>query len=268
MRFRTLLCAVALAATVAPAARGQTIYVVGNATQFGTIDLSTNTYTQVAASTPNQLDGLTTSGGTLYGATISGQLYTVNPATGAQTAVGSATAGVAYTGLAPNGAGSLFTYDVVAEQLGSIDRTTGAYSAIGASGFNQSNMTGTLAVSGGTLYGSAFDGNVPFRRTLVTFNTSTGAASFVGSDNPIYQDLILFTVNGALQGLNGTTLYSVNSSSGALTQLGTITGANLPVMFSAAVLTPVPEPAASLGVVMAAAGLTWWCRRRGGAGVR
>ena len=37
-----------------PAARAQTVYVVGNATQFGTIDLGTNTYTQVAAGTPNQ----------------------------------------------------------------------------------------------------------------------------------------------------------------------------------------------------------------------
>jgi hypothetical protein len=125
-------------------------------------------------------------------------------------------------------------------------------------------MAGTLAVSGGTLYGSGFNGNVPFLRNLVTFNTSTGAATFVSStDNPTYQDLILFDVNGSLRGLKGNTLYSVNPSSGALTQLGTITGANLPGMFYAAVLTPVPEPAAPLGVVMAAAGLaTWWRRRR------
>src|SRR4051794_13465230 len=100
MTLRTLLCAAALAAAAAPAAHAQTVYVVGSATQFGTIDLSPTPYPQTAASPANDLRGLATSAGTLYGGSSSGQLYTVNPATGAQTAVGSST-GTFYTGLAP-----------------------------------------------------------------------------------------------------------------------------------------------------------------------
>lgn len=130
---------------------------------------------------------------TLYAATgsrgVNGVLYAVNPATGASTAVAPI--------LAP---GNL---------------------PIGITGLAFSPLDGVL-------YGVTGLESPNAIRSLVTINPLTGAANIIGSLTGQFGVTglsdISFQSDGTLYGYNGSTLYTINLSSGALTTIGS-TGA-------------------------------------------
>lgn len=123
----------------------------------------------------------------LYGATAGGEgaasaLYTIDPATGAATAVG---AGIGFgrcSALEASDAGIL--YAACTSALGSrvlvrVDRTTGVGTEIGPLGLQVGNVTDMSFAPDGTLYGyvNVNQGNP----ILLTIDTTDGSASSVGN---------------------------------------------------------------------------------------
>jgi hypothetical protein len=186
----------------------------GTTNLFGTMDLTTGQFTRIATTTP-LFGSLTASpGGTLYGGAgnLNLNLYTISPS-GATSQVGTAAApgdSFGFTGLASEGAAGFFGV----YQIGSIP---GPFSAtlehISADG-NSSNVVGTM----GTTFGSFNSGNLAFGpngtlyfnawnasfvSTLYSVNTSTGVATAVGSGLGSTDPLALVSV--------GTTLYGIDT---------------------------------------------------------
>ncbi len=102
-----------------------------------------------------------------------GSLYTIDPATGAATLVGSGNRFL--DGLAINSAGQAFAIDgAFSGALYSLDLTTGASTLIGSLGVSVRAQFG-LTFADGTLYGLSSNGQ------LYSFNTATGAATFLAN---------------------------------------------------------------------------------------
>lgn len=102
----------------------------------------------------------------------SSALYSINPATGLATLIGSSS--VFLDGLAINGAGQAFGIDgIFSDALYSVDLATGTPTLIGGLGLGDINTQFGLTFADGTLYGVSADGS------LYSFNTTTGAATFL-----------------------------------------------------------------------------------------
>ena len=211
----------------------------GSNKEFGTFDLQTRVYSQINTTTQT-LSALAAYNGQLYATDFSDPsiLYTVSD-TGTLSPVGNT--GTNITGLAFNASGIL--YANTGDELGTLIPSTGAYTNIGFTGFPSSNIFGTLAFSNGVLYDAIEDGG---EGLLASLNLTTGAATVIGGSR-LYGEMALFDAQNVLYGIRGTSLFSINTTSAALTVLGNITGSNRPGQFFAAVAAPttsdVPEPA-------------------------
>ena len=104
---------------------------------------------------------------------------------------------------------SPFAYVVSASnQFGTINLTSGTFTSIG----NTDRTLNSLTLSpGGILYSQDGSG------TLLTLNATTAQVTPIGTGLPL---AVNFRSDGALFGESGTTLYSVNSSTGATTPVG------------------------------------------------
>lgn len=134
-----LLAAVLL---VSPASRGfaQKVYVTGSKNQFGTVDVKTGEYTNIAT-LMMPLAGITRADdGTLYGAGFNGRLYTVDSKTGALKAqnlgadLNSAAASNSTTVFATNES-SILVYNIKDRKettVGAVDLPTGYQTNFGA----------------------------------------------------------------------------------------------------------------------------------------
>ena len=211
-------------------------YVVSASNQFGTINLTSGTFTSIG-NTDRTLNSLTLSpGGILYSQDGSGTLltlnattaqvtpigtglplavnfrsdgalfgesgttlYSVNSSTGATTPVGDF--GTNFIGDAAVFSSTSQLYMVAATAattsgLYTVNTTTGAATLIGDNGF----LVFSIFFSGNTLYGFTADPNTGFGPgPIVTLNTATGAGTVVGP-----QDAALATVLGAVP-FSGTT---------------------------------------------------------------
>ena len=156
------------------------------------------------------------------------QLYTVNPETGATTAVGPI--GFTVTGLAIDPTtgilyGVTTTNDPTApENLITIDRATGDGTVVGPLGHIVAELDFNSA---GQLFGWSESED-----DLVTINKATGAATVVGeSDLSTYGDGMSFNINDVLyvlpRGDNGD-YYTVNTATGEPTRVGTLSGSEPP----------------------------------------
>ncbi|MCX7113095.1 MAG: PEP-CTERM sorting domain-containing protein [Proteobacteria bacterium] len=216
----------------------------GSSSQFGTFDLQTRAYSQITASTTQTLSGLAASNGQLYATSNANPalLYTLSD-TGTLAAVGGT--GRLISGLAFNASGTLYADDKTNSSLGTLNPSTGAYANIGSISPTSVNSNGVLAFSNGVLYAVITNG--PNIKVLASLNLASGAATQIGPDAQ-YVGMILFDAQNVLYGISiSKNLYSINTSTAALTNLGAITGSNLPGNFNAAVAAPttsdVPEPA-------------------------
>src|ERR1017187_7603185 len=137
---RQVMVSLALVLCTLPASAGNLAYVV-NGFQFGTVDLVTGAFQQIGPDPPEGVGGLVPGlNGSLLTLAFSGNLDSINPATGVTSVIGS-------TGLA--------------------DCSTPA----SACGPTSANMLGGL---GGTIYATDFNND------LYTVNPATGVATLIG----------------------------------------------------------------------------------------
>jgi hypothetical protein len=189
--------------------------------------------------------------GTLYSAgSADSTLYTINPNNGTATGSVSHLSG-SFNGLEFVG-NTLYGAHVpgpsTASTLGTVNTTTGAFSAIGLTG--QLSLSGLAYDTGtSTMWGMT---EISFEATLVTVNLTTGAATL---GQPLFDNTNAYILDnvGSIEFLNGVLyagislngsvnpggLYSINTANGAATPIGN-TG-----MGSITGLTAVPVPAAA-----------------------
>jgi PEP-CTERM motif len=213
----------------------------GTTNLFGTMDLTTGQFTQISTTTP--LFGSITGGpgGTIYGGegNLNYNLDTISPS-GVPSQFGTVTApsnSYGFTGLASAGAAGFYAIDQVGSLPGPFSATLEHISADGTS----SSVVGTL----GTSFWSFNSGNLAFGpngslyfnvwptssmdTTLYQVNTTTGAATAVGSGLGAPDPLALVTVGTTLYGIDtfvSTTpaIYTINTTTGAATEIGTVSG--------------------------------------------
>jgi hypothetical protein len=216
---------------------------------FGVVDLTTGgfTATSVLGSAMNGLG--VGSGGTLY--TTNGQtLYTINPTTGALSAVGNTPIVIFDMGSTTSGLFAVGT-DM---NLYSINPTTAAATLIGATGLAYFNG---LSTGSNTLY-------LTNGSTLYTVNTATGAATLVGSSSSgIFGAEVV--ENGTLYAGSATplALYSLNGSNGDGTFLTDVSGTRSNFWGLAPdAVTPLPAALPLFATGLGGLGLLGWRRKR------
>ena len=211
---------------------------------FGTMDLTTGQFTQVATTTP--LFGSLTAGpgSTLYGgaANLNLNLYTISPS-GATSQFGTVTAPSSapslangFLGLASEGSAGFFADFSTGLNPTPLTYTLEHISADGTS----SSVVGTM----GTSFGSFNSGNMTFGpdgnlymnawntsdvATLYEVNTTTGAATAIGSGLGSADPLALVSVGTTLYGIDtfetsNPSIYTIDTTTGVATQIGTVSG--------------------------------------------
>lgn len=262
------------------------VYVIGGSGHFGTIDLATGNFAPIGPEVPEGSTGLVMGpNGSLLTLAVSGNLNSINPATGVTSFVGATGLGDCTTPASPCGPnsadnivrfGSAFFATDLANNLYTINPSTGAASLLGATGIpplpfkllatNPDGSTNavdqTLFASGGKLY-ATFDAiTIDFSTFTITpvipaslyqIDPLTGIATVIG---PTALNLsAAVDVNGAV--------YAFNAASSELVKLDLTNGTTSFVSTvdpSAGLISgasPVPEPGTNLlvgmGVIAAAA---------------
>jgi hypothetical protein len=242
-RILSHLLAAVFCLTLASDVRADPVYVSRVFSHFGTVDLLTGAYTDIAT-TSVQLNALTfASNGTLYGIGSDNHLYTVNTTTGALTDVGNTGSFFALNSLAAGSNGKLFGEDPFGN-LFSIDPQTGKATEVGPANEFGLHPTGTLAFGPGDML---FTDISFFGDFLNTQDQSNGMATKVGSTAlDINFPGGLFFDNGQAFafGFFGE-LFSINTGTGTANSTGvTISGGFGPVLGAAAgpAENVVPEP--------------------------
>jgi hypothetical protein len=169
-----LLAVAALCLPFASYAQAEPVYVSRDFSQFGTVDVGTGVYTEIAT-TSVQLDALTFApNGTLYGMGTDNHLYTVDPASGGLTNVGPTGTFFPVTSLAARKDGAVFGDDPFG-MLFRVNLLTGTAAPVGGSGVSDLHRRGTLAFGpGDTLF-------IIIGNSLYTQDQNTGAATPVGA---------------------------------------------------------------------------------------
>jgi hypothetical protein len=246
-------------------ASATTAYMVTGTDQFGTINLSTGTFSSLgtteAGSTAEPMVGLGETGGVLYGAGGANDdtLYSINTANGALTSLG-ASATIEYTAFGSTLTG-LYAVSTTGN-LYSVNPANGATTEIGSTTLTNGG-TLTLSTGSSTLYFAEFASGA---YNLYTLSTSTGAAALVGTTSTPIGALmwdgvsVLYGGQDSPDPLKVDTLSIVN---GAVTTGPALTGTASNMDGFAPILTGTgtPEPGTwgLLGVGMVGLGLV---RRR------
>jgi len=211
---------------------------IGNGGNFGTIDLNTGVFTFLGNS-GQTLSGMAVENGTLYGSSYlngTGSLFTINPANGSLTTVG--TSNVDFNEFGSTTTSGLYAMDTNAN-LYSINPNTGAPKLIGATGLGFGTWS-ALSNNASTLYFA--DG-----ANLYTINTSTGAATLVGNMGGSQMGGLVME-GGVLYGGENTPSFAVatlDSITGVATTGPDVTGQNAGEFYGLAPNPlPVPEPPA------------------------
>jgi hypothetical protein len=206
----------------------------GASNPFGTVDLNSGAFTLIGNMGAGTYSGLGVANGSIY-TEQNGNLYSVNLTNANLTliggsggtlmaAFGSTTSGL--YGLAGVGANVVAT-------LFSINPANGSVTAIGPVGVipNGGGAYAKLSTGSGTLY-------LENNGSLYTVNTSTGAATLVGTESGAYPVNAVLFENGTLYlGSNGFGVGTINSSTGEIAIHSTILGG--PNFFGA--LAPGPS---------------------------
>jgi len=246
-------------ASAGPVMADNYAYEATNSEDFGIIDLNTGVYTQIGHM-GQLLRGLGVANGVIYGGVDLGNtLYSVNPTSGALTAVGSGSMSYADTGSTLTGLYALDTagYSGGKANLWSINPLTGAATLIGSTGLT---YTGSSAIGLSTNSSTLYFAN---GAALYTLNTTTGAATLVGFTGTSGL-AALVTEGGTLYGAANVPVFlvfTVNPTTGLATFVTTESLA--PSTFSglAPLPTPVPIPGAVLILGPGLAGLAAMRRR-------
>lgn len=210
--------------------------------EFGTLDLNTGKFSVLGAE-GGLLVGPGVFDGVLYADSGDGQLYTVNTANGAMTAVGSAQP-VDFSDFGSTTTGLYGLDSDPVENLYSINPQTGQATEIGSTGVDSAGLY-SLSTNSATLYATATD--------LYTISTSTGQATSVGAVAANAYPWALVFENGTLYSAGGSAcenggacqIFTINPTDGASTAGPDITGlasGDTPFGLAPDPL-PTPEPA-------------------------
>lgn len=271
--FRLALLAVvsmSIAAQHCEAGSLPTVYVVGSGNEFGTLNLSTGTFTSIAtlsfpaADTNDQLFGLGFgANGQLYGVDSRSDaiLWQVNTGTGQLTEVG--TIGQSADGAGADAAGDFYglTTDSNAN-LYNLNPLTNSATVVGNTGLYGSGLVAPTA-DGTQVFASVYGGGGP--DGLSSIDTSTGKATVLNVDTgyTLYSGLV---VDGTLYAFatNGAILTFSSTNNWAPTVVATYSLPNDDKIEGAAVfLGSVPEPSGVvMGLIAITAGGAFGLRRR------
>jgi len=283
-----LTLGLAMGATQASA--GEVLYATadnGTTNVFGTLDLATGQFSQVATTTPLFWSLTAGVGGAVYGGAADRNLYGISPS-GGTSQFGTVTSppgnlAPGFWGLASQGAAGFFAIDVTYNPTTFV--ATMNLDHISADG-TSSSLVGTLGTSfatwnsgclafgpDGKLYFDTWNGSVV--TTLYQVNTTNGALTQIGSGLGSVNPLTLASDGTTLYGIDtyatsgGRTIYSIDTTTGLGTAIGTVSG--LPTGYSLdtiAFAAAVPEPssislfaAGSLVVLCLSGRLRGWSRR-------
>ena len=159
-----------------------TAYVIDNTGDAFTVDVATGTYTALGniagAWTCGEFDPIS---GTFYAMDGNGDLYTIDFVDLTATLVGNTgVSGGVPIGLAIDGSGAAYYYDVVDDNLYSIDLTTGVGTVIGSIGFDANYGQGMFwDKATNTVYMTAFNAGAVFDSEFRSVDLATGATTLI-----------------------------------------------------------------------------------------
>lgn len=258
------LVAVALSAAILPgtASAGPVVYVAGTGNEFGTLDLTTGAFTQIAMlnlpggpSVDNMYAMGVGSDGHLYGldSALNASLYQIDTTTGGLTSLG--TTGQSAIGGTTDSAGTMFVLsqsfaDSTFYTLTPPSTTT---NVVGPTGLFLAQGLVAVTADGSQLFATAYN-QTSGLYDLYSVNVTTGVATDIGATSyggTNYQPLSGLFVNGTLYGFDANNdIFTINTSTGALTLIGSVSGLGSGDYLSAAAVVggqTIPEPS---GVVM------------------
>ena len=253
---QTLVAAAALAACTGALA-APILWISDSGGRLGTVDVATGSTTVVGNMGQAMFDIAFDSVGNLWGISGGAQLYSINSSTAAATLVGSTGTGF-INSLVFGPGGVLYA---AGSSLYSINTSTGAGTLIGAG--NGYNSSGDLAFVGGNLYLAS---GPTANDSLWDIDETTGLGVNIGAIGSGAVFGLATPDNITLYGLSGTTVLSINTTTGAGSFVVNYSGGGLSAAFGTAFFTeagaPIPEPSALSLVALALLGLGWASKRQ------
>ena len=236
MKTKYITAALAVATTLSAFSvkANDTAYMGVNGGDFGTIDLGTGVFT-ILGNSGQTLAGMAVASATLYGAsyhTASGSLFTINPADGSLSTVGTSTVNYDDFGSTTFG---LFAVGIDAS-LYSVNSATGAATLLGPTGLAFGSWR-SLSTNASALY-FANGAN------LYTLDTATGAPTLIGNMGGPQIGAMLME-NGILYGgqeTPGLRVDTLDPTTGLATAGPGLIGSTNPFYALAPNPLPTPEP--------------------------
>lgn len=196
--------------------------------------------------------------GNLWGISGGAQLFSINSSTAVATLVGSTGTGF-INSLVFGPGGVLYA---AGSSLFSLNTSTGAGTLIGTGG-NGYSSAGDLAFVGGNLYLSS---SRIANNSLWDIDETTGLGVELGAIGASAVFGLATPDNITLYGLSGTTVLSINTTTGLGTAVVSYSGGGMTGAFGTAFRTeagaPIPEPSALSLVALALLGLGWASKRQ------
>jgi hypothetical protein len=247
---KTFTLAAGLVGLIGGVAHGQTLYGVGNFSNFGSqslyqIDSQSGVATLVGSTGLRQIAGLDwdSASNRLVALTVGGDIFEIDRSTGASTRVVDLAFGVPEGSLLSRNGVNMTT---LSNDLSMLDGSS--WRSIGTSGLSATaDISGLEIVDGGRLLGLAT--NASADDSLVSFDLATGLATTLGVTGTNSGSLGGLAYLDALYMTDGASLYRVDTQSGSASLIGShgVSG------FSGLAI-PAPGTAVMLGLAALATG--------------